>query len=57
MRQVIAGAIGGFVTALLVDINAWEKSPGAFDWSLAVRRWILGAITGAAAVFAGSGGE
>lgn len=52
-KSLIAGAVSGFLSAFLVDLNAWKKSPGvAFNWSLAIQRWILGAVTGA---YGGSG--
>ena len=47
-KKVIAGAVSGFVSALLVDINAWKSSgENAFDWRLAVKRWVLGSVSGA----------
>lgn len=47
MRQIIAAAVGGLVSAMVVDVHAWSRSDGQFDWSLAIKRWIAGAITGA----------
>lgn len=49
-RKVGFGAISGFVSAIVVDLDAWKKSNGVgFDYGLAVKRWIAGAITGALA--------
>lgn len=47
MRSIIAAAVGGFLAAMVVDINAWSRSDGQFDWGLAAKRWVAGAITGA----------
>lgn len=43
---MIAGATSGFLAALVVDLNAWSKSKDPFDWALAVKRWLAGAVTG-----------
>lgn len=48
IKLIIAGALGGFLAAVAVDINAWAKTNEPFDWGLAARRWIAGAISGAA---------
>ena len=54
-KVVIAGAVSGFVAALTIDINAWCKSTpkgtdnAPFDWSLALKRWIAGAMVGGTA--------
>jgi hypothetical protein len=48
-KLLLAGAISGCAAALVVDINAWSKSKKPFDWGLAIRRWIAGAVSGAAA--------
>lgn len=48
-KIVIAGAVSGFVAALVVDVNAWARSKKPFDWGLAVKRWLAGAVSGAAA--------
>jgi len=52
LKAIVAGAVGGFVAALVVDVNAWSKSGGEFDWGLALKRWIAGAVSGA---FSGTG--
>lgn len=49
IKKAIAGAVSGFVAALVIDVNAWSKSDSSFDWLLAVKRWIAGAVTGLAA--------
>ena len=48
-KKVIAGALSGFVSAFLVDLNAWLKSgeETKFDVLLALKRWIAGAVSGA----------
>lgn len=52
-KTIVAGAAIGFVSALLVDLDAWAKSkPGdgdrlPFDWGLALKRWVAGAVAGA----------
>lgn len=47
-KLILAGAISGLASAVVVDLNAWSHTPGApFDWGLALRRYIKGAITGA----------
>lgn len=48
-KTIIAGAVGGFLAALSVDVNAWAKTDKPFDWGLAFKRWVAGAIAGAAA--------
>ena len=48
-KNVIGGAVSGFLAAVLVDVDAWRKSSGAFDWGLALKRWVSGAIAGALA--------
>lgn len=51
IKKIIAGAIVGFVTAAVVDVKKWSKWPKGtpFDWSEAVKTWIAGAVSGAAA--------
>ena len=55
LKLIISGALCGFFSAALTDINAWAKSDSQFDWKLAIKRWIAGALTGLAgsAGFAG----
>ncbi len=55
LKLVIVGAVGGFLTALMVDLHAFGKSDSnKFDWQLALGRWISGAITGAVTATAGN---
>lgn len=46
LRAAVAGAVGGFLSAVVVDVNAWSKSDRPFDWGLAVKRWVAGAVSG-----------
>lgn len=46
-RSILVGAVSGFVAAALVDLHAWSDGAGAFEWGLALKRWITGAISGA----------
>lgn len=48
-RKGLVGAFAGFLSAVVVDVNAWVKANDKFDWGLAVKRWIAGAVTGFAA--------
>lgn len=51
LKKIFAGAVSGLVAAVVVDVHAWSKAPKgeAFDWALAVKRWVAGAISGATA--------
>ena len=51
MRQIIVAAIGGLLSAVLVDLNAWKSWPEdkPFDFKKAILRWITGLIAGATA--------
>ena len=49
IKKIIAGALSGFVAAAVVDIHAWSKTSERFDWALAVKRWVAGAVSGASA--------
>jgi hypothetical protein len=57
IKKLIAGAASGFLAAFVVDINAWSKSKEPFDWQLAVKRWVAGAIAGASGAFGVNGLE
>lgn len=52
-KNIIGGAVGGFIAAFLIDLNAWSKSTDAegdkpsFSWKLAIKRWVAGAVSGA----------
>lgn len=53
IQKLLTGALAGFMAAILVDIHAWQNDGFAFswakqfDWSLALKRWATGLITGA----------
>lgn len=49
IRKLIAGAASGLLAAVVVDVQAWSRSGGAFDWGLAFKRWVSGAVSGAVA--------
>ena len=49
LKKIVAGAVSGLVAALVVDVNAWSKTDEKFDWLLAFKRWVAGAVTGALA--------
>ncbi len=53
LKKIIAGAVAGFAAALVIDINAWSKGPegSKFNWLLAAKRWVAGAVTGATGAF------
>ena len=48
-KKVIAGALSGFASAFLVDLNAWKSNEAMehFNWALAIKRWLAGAVSGA----------
>jgi uncharacterized protein YgfB (UPF0149 family) len=48
LKRMIVGAVSGFVSAFLVDLNAWLKSgeDTKFDYVLAIKRWVAGAVSG-----------
>lgn len=41
------GAASGLFSSAAIDVNAWAKSQSKYDWILAIKRWVAGAITGA----------
>ena len=49
LKKVIAGALSGFVSAFLVDLNAWKSNDAIehFNYALAIKRWLAGAVSGA----------
>ena len=49
IKKVVAGALSGFVSAFLVDLNAWKSNEAMehFNWALAIKRWLAGAVSGA----------
>lgn len=42
------GAFTGFLTALLVDLDAWKSADenAKFSWNKAMRRWLYGTVAG-----------
>lgn len=52
-KQVVSGAVSGFLAAFVVDLQAWSRvrSEESFSWSLAAKRWVAGAVSGATAGF------
>lgn len=54
-KLIITAMVGGFIAALAVDISAWARSNGEkFDWGLAFKRWVAGAISGLSAGLTGN---
>ncbi len=49
LRRAVVGALAGLLSAAVVDVNAWAKAEGKFEWGLALKRWVAGAVTGATA--------
>ena len=49
VKKVVAGALSGFVSAFLVDLNAWKSNEAMehFNYALAIKRWLAGAVSGA----------
>jgi hypothetical protein len=49
IKKVVAGALSGFVSAFLVDLNAWKSNEAMeyFNYALAIKRWLAGAVSGA----------
>jgi len=49
IRTILVSALGGLLSAVIVDLDAWAKSDGDFNWKIAVVRWLKGLISGAIA--------
>ena len=50
-KELIAmavGALGAVVAAARQDYATWQKSGNNFDWDLALKRWAIAAVLGAA---------
>jgi H+/Cl- antiporter ClcA len=49
VKKIVAGALSGFVSAFLVDLNAWKSNEAMehFNYALAIKRWLAGAVSGA----------
>lgn len=59
IKKIIAGAVSGFAAAFVVDVMAWSKAPKGevFDFGIAVKRWIAGAMSGIAGAMGIAGAE
>lgn len=50
-RALILG-LAGLLSAVVVDLDAWKQTPSEdgtkpkFSWSIAIRRWLAGFLTG-----------
>ena len=49
VKTIVFGAVSGFVSALLVDLNNWRIAPDGqvFNWKKALIHWGTGALSGA----------
>ena len=48
VKNIIVGAFSGLLSAIMVDLDKWKTSIDAqFDFKLAVKRWLAGAVSGA----------
>lgn len=47
-QKLVAGAVSGLLSAILIDVHAWSKSgeDNPFDWGLAAKRWVGGILAG-----------
>lgn len=54
-QKIIGGALAGLLSAIIVDLHAWQNDGFAFSWAkkfewrIAASRWLQGAIAGALA--------
>jgi len=48
---LLTGAMCGFLGAVCIDLDAWKRAPkdSKFEWDLAIKRWIAGAVIGVTA--------
>lgn len=48
IKKVAVSAVAGFVSAFMVDLDKWKQADAnaTFDWSLALKRWLIGALGG-----------
>lgn len=50
VKKIVVGALGGFLSAVVVDFGKWKSTPDLkFNWALALKNWVAGAVTGALA--------
>jgi hypothetical protein len=48
IKKVIASTLAGFLGAVVVDLDKWKTADSdQFNWKLALKRWVQGAVTGA----------
>ena len=51
-HPIIGGALAGLLSAIMVDLHAWQNDGFAFSWAknfnwqVAATRWATGAVTG-----------
>lgn len=50
--KIIIGALTGFLSSALTDLDAFKKAKdfnilAKYNWTLAVQRWLMGAVSGA----------
>ncbi|MBX3095668.1 MAG: hypothetical protein KF812_02280 [Fimbriimonadaceae bacterium] len=50
-KIILVGAASGLLAAALTDVQAWAATEGNFNWAIALKRWLFGALSGAAASF------
>jgi hypothetical protein len=49
-KKIGIAALGGFLSAVVVDLGKWKQTPDLkYDWLLALKNWLAGAVTGAVA--------
>ncbi len=54
-QKILNGAVAGILSAVIVDLHAWQNDGFAFSWAksfewrVAIIRWLQGAVTGALA--------
>jgi hypothetical protein len=54
-KKIATAAMGGLIAAVAVDYHAFKQNPDfKFDFTLAFKRWVMGAVAGA---IAGVGSE
>lgn len=46
LKRTLGTGLAGVLSAILVDVHAWQKSGGRFDWKLGSKRWLAGLSTG-----------
>ena len=45
-KRIVLNVVVGIPTALVIDLDAWAKSGGKYDWRLALARAAKGAVIG-----------